>query len=111
MIEKKTSLDRIEVLADGTVQVRFQKQIVEDGNVIFAEPHRTIFPPGSDVDRQMMAVNLDLEAMGFPPVYDYPTLSAHVALAHTKETVAAYRKKTTAASEQSTSARPDESSR
>lgn len=91
MIEKRTVLNQIEVLPSGIVQVRFAKQLVEDGKVIAHEWHRTAIEPGVDVHAQMRAVNAHLVQIGAVPVAEYADLTAHVSLAHTPEKVAAFR--------------------
>jgi hypothetical protein len=50
MLSKETQIDKVEVLEDGTVQIRRATYIVEDG-VRIAGPnyHRKAFAPGDDV--------------------------------------------------------------
>lgn len=91
MIEKKTVLDQIEVQPNGIVQARFLKQLVENGNVLSQEYHRTVVEPGVDVAAQMAVVNAHLQAMGCAPCQDYKRLSDHVAVAQTPDVVAAFR--------------------
>jgi hypothetical protein len=61
-------LSQLEVQPDGTIQVRLDKQVVEDDNVLSREYHRTVLPPGTKVDQQMGLVNAHLAQMGWPPV-------------------------------------------
>ncbi len=57
-MHKQTILDQIEITRDGTINLRFAKEIVDDdGSVIGSEWHRTAIPPGQDVDAQIAAVN------------------------------------------------------
>lgn len=70
MISKQTIVDQIEIRRDGTMQVRFAVQVVEDGNVLSSDWHRTAFDPSTDVDQQMAAVNAHLESMGRAAVED-----------------------------------------
>lgn len=64
-MKKQTILDKIEIERDGAFGLRFAKQIVDDdGTVLHSEWHRTMLPPGGDLDRQMAAVNANLAEMG-----------------------------------------------
>lgn len=64
MLEKKTVIERIEIMAGGSIQVRFAKLIVEGEKVISHQWHRCAFDPGTDVDAVLAAVNNHLEQMG-----------------------------------------------
>jgi len=68
MIEKRVVLSQIEVQPDGTIQVRLEKQVVEDDVVLSREYHRTVITPLTKVDSQFAAVNSHLAEMGWPPV-------------------------------------------
>jgi hypothetical protein len=48
MLEKIVTVDRIEVLENGSVQVRTKTAIVEDGKQISGTFHRHVVAPGSD---------------------------------------------------------------
>lgn len=48
MLEKIVSVDRIEVLESGVVQVRTRTSIIEDGKQISGSFHRTSIQPGDD---------------------------------------------------------------
>lgn len=61
-------LGQIEMRSNGSVGVKLMKQVEEDGEVLFSEPHRTEILQGGDVDAQMDVVNQHLEAMGYPAV-------------------------------------------
>jgi hypothetical protein len=89
MIEKKTVLDQIEITANGTVQFRLAKLLVEDGVVLSREWHRSVIQPGGDVDKQMVIVNAHLVELGAAECTDYAQLTAHVATAHAVATGAA----------------------
>ena len=91
MIEKRTTWDKIEILPNGIVQVRFVKQLVEDGVVLMSEYHRTSLEPGTDPDRQMEVVNAHLVSMNCAPVQDYEELKRHCSVAHTNEKVASFK--------------------
>jgi archaellum component FlaF (FlaF/FlaG flagellin family) len=47
-LEKQTVVDKIEVVENGSVQVRTATRIVEDGNVISTSYHRHVVAPGQD---------------------------------------------------------------
>lgn len=47
-LEKVVVVDRIEVLEDGSVQVRTKTTIMEDGNQISGTFHRHVVAPGDD---------------------------------------------------------------
>ena len=48
MLEKIEAVDRIEVIEDGTVQVRTKTSIMEDGKEISNKFHRHVVVPGDD---------------------------------------------------------------
>lgn len=62
MIDKRTVYESTEALEDGSLQVKLRKEIVEDGRVIWSEPHRTVIHPGDDVDAVMDGVMAHLAA-------------------------------------------------
>ena len=68
MITKRTVISQIEVTEIGHLQIRFAKQIVEDGKVLMSEYHRTAVECGGSIDAQMVAVNNNLVEMGCMPV-------------------------------------------
>ena len=92
MITKRTTLDRVEVLANGTLQIRLLKIIAEDETVLAQQYHRTVVPPGTSIDEQFAAVNVHLQEMGFPAVgaEDIARLQRLVVVEHTPEVVNAY---------------------
>ena len=51
-LTKQTSIDKIEVLEMGQIQVREVTRIMEDGNELSASYHRLSFSPGDDVSNQ-----------------------------------------------------------
>ena len=92
-LAKRVILSQIEVQPNGTLQVRLDKQVVEDDAVLSREYHRTVVEPGVKVDDQMAAVNQHLAAMGWPAADE-----AHVErirriakVEHTAEVVKAHR--------------------
>jgi len=51
-LDKQTKIDRIEVVENGTVQVRQATIITEDGNQISRTFHRWCIAPGEDYSAQ-----------------------------------------------------------
>jgi hypothetical protein len=51
-LEKQISIDKIEVVENGVVQVRQITRIVEDGTELSASYHRWTLLPGQDVSDQ-----------------------------------------------------------
>jgi hypothetical protein len=52
MLEKVISVDLIEVVENGSVQVRTKTAIVEDGKQISGAFHRHVVAPGDDYSKQ-----------------------------------------------------------
>ena len=52
MLEKITSVDLIEALENGTLQVRTKTAIMEDGKQISGTFHRHVVAPGDDYSKQ-----------------------------------------------------------
>lgn len=76
-IERVTVVDQIEVNRGDAVQVRLALQLVENGEVISTQNHRTgVAYDGPGVDFQFEVVNGHLAQMGWPPL-DEPGI-AHV---------------------------------
>lgn len=71
-LEKVTSVDRIEVLDNGTVQVRTKTAIIEDGQQISGTYHRHTVVPGADYSKEDSRVQSICKAV------------------HTQEVIAAY---------------------
>lgn len=73
MLEKVIVVDRIEVLANGCVQVRTKTAIMEDGKQISGSYHRRVVAPGEDYNNEDARVQ------------------AICAATHTPEVIAAYQ--------------------
>jgi archaellum component FlaF (FlaF/FlaG flagellin family) len=73
MLEKVTSVDLIEVVENGTVQVRTKTAIMEDGKQISGSFHRHVVVPGDDYSGEDTRVKAICAAM------------------HTADVVAAYK--------------------
>jgi hypothetical protein len=52
MLEKIEVVDRIEVVENGTVQVRTATKIMEDGKQISGTFHRHVIAPGDDYSKE-----------------------------------------------------------
>ena len=49
---KKTVVDKIEVLENGTLQVRSATRVLEDGEVLSSSFHRHVLTPGADTSNE-----------------------------------------------------------
>jgi hypothetical protein len=77
MLEKITTVDRIEVLENGCVQVRTKTAIIEDGKQISGNFHRHVVAPGDDYSAEDSRVK------------------AICAATHTADVIAAYKESLT----------------
>ena len=73
MLEKVISVDLIEVIENGSIQVRTKTAIMEDGKQISGQFHRHVVAPGADVSGEDAKVQ------------------AIAAAVHTAEVIAAYQ--------------------
>ena len=73
MLEKVVSVDLIEVIENGSIQVRTKTAIMEDGKQISGQFHRHVVAPGDDVSGEDAKVQ------------------AIAASIHTAEVIAAYQ--------------------
>jgi len=51
-LTKQTVVDKIEVLENGTLQVRSATRVLEDGEVLSSSFHRHTLAPGSDTSNE-----------------------------------------------------------
>jgi hypothetical protein len=51
-LTKETAVDKIEVLENGTLQVRSATRVLEDGEVLSSSFHRHVLAPGSDTSNE-----------------------------------------------------------
>ena len=72
-LEEKSVVDKVEVLLNGSIQVRRRDQILKDGVEIAATYHRHVVVPGDDVSNED------------------PRVAAIAAATWTEEVVAAYQ--------------------
>ena len=68
MLEKVISVDLIEVIENGTLQVRTKTAILEDGKAISSQFHRHIVVPGADVSAEDAKVQAIASAVHTPAV-------------------------------------------
>lgn len=68
MLEEIKIIDKIEVVENGTLQVREATRIMKDGEQIAQTYHRTSFAPGSDVSGQPVNVQAVASAVWTPEV-------------------------------------------
>lgn len=67
-LEKKISVDLIEVLENGCVQVRTKTAILEDGKEISSSFHRHVVAPGDDYSAEDAKVQAICAAIHTPEV-------------------------------------------
>ena len=72
-LEEKSVIDKVEVLLNGSIQVRRRDQILKDGVEVAASFHRHVVHPGDDVSNED------------------PRVAAIAAATWTDEVVAAYQ--------------------
>lgn len=94
-MEKRVIVDQIEITNEGHTQVRMCKQVIDAGNVLASEYHRTSVVVGGSVDDQFRAVNDHLASMGWPAVSadEISHIAKLAAVAATPEKVASYQAK------------------
>ena len=51
-LSKETVVDKIEVLENGTIQVRAATRVLEDGEVLSSSYHRHVLQPGDDLTNE-----------------------------------------------------------
>jgi len=51
-LSKETVVDKIEVLENGTIQVRAAIRVLEDGEVLSSSYHRHVLQPGDDLTNE-----------------------------------------------------------
>ena len=51
-LTKETVVDKIEVLENGTLQVRTATRVLEDGEVLSSSFHRHVLAPGEDTSNE-----------------------------------------------------------
>jgi len=61
-LTKETVVDKIEVLENGTLQVRSATRVLEDGEVLSSSFHRHVLTPGADTSNEDAKVTAIAEA-------------------------------------------------
>lgn len=82
-LEKKEVVDLMEVLENGTVQVRVKTAILEDGKEISSKFHRHVVAPGDDYSKEDAKVQVICSSVQTPEVvaaYEAAKIAAQVAL-------------------------------
>jgi hypothetical protein len=51
-LSKETVIDKIEIIENGSLQIRQAIRIIEDGNIVSQSFHRYVLHPGQDVAEQ-----------------------------------------------------------
>ena len=92
-LSKRVILDQIEITASGIIQVRYRKEVVEDGNVLSFEYHRTSLRPGDSWPDLAASVDGDLIRRGWTAqdIAGRARVNAVVNLEHTPAVIAAFR--------------------
>jgi hypothetical protein len=67
-LTKEVAIDKIEVVENGTLQVRQVTRVMEDGKELSSSYHRWSFPPNSDVSAQPANVQAIASAAWTPEV-------------------------------------------
>ena len=67
-LEKQTVTDKIEVLENGTLQIRTATRILEDGVALSSSFHRHVLAPGDDLSEQDAKVSAIATATWTPEV-------------------------------------------
>jgi hypothetical protein len=73
MLEKVTSVDLIEVIENGCIQVRTKTAIKEDGVEISSKFHRHVVVPGADVsgeDAKVQAIAASIHTAAVVAAYE-----------------------------------------
>jgi hypothetical protein len=81
MLEKVTTADLIEVLENGTLQVRTKTAIKEDGVEISSKFHRHVVVPGADVsgeDAKVQAIAASIHTADVIAAYQAATAAQGV---------------------------------
>lgn len=68
MLEKVILVDRIEVIENGSVQVRTKTAIIEDGKQISSTFHRHVVAPGDDYSKEDARVKAICQVTHTPEV-------------------------------------------
>ena len=81
MLEKVTSVDLIEVVENGSIQVRTKTAVKEDGVEISSKFHRHVVVPGADVsgeDAKVQAIAASIHTAEVVAAYEAAQVVAQV---------------------------------
>lgn len=67
-LTKEQAIDKVEVVENGTIQVRQVTRIMEDGKELSSSYHRWSYAPGSDISEQPANVQAIAQAAWTPEV-------------------------------------------
>lgn len=93
---KQTRLDKTEIFGDGTIEVRFARELVDDdGTVTGMGSYTTVCEPGVDIDARFAAENEHFTANNIVPVgpADIARVKALAQTVWTAEVISAYAEK------------------
>lgn len=68
MLEKKSVIDKIEILEDGTLQIRKKDTILENGRELSFSYWRTTILPGDSLDKQIEDIKNDSRIISILPI-------------------------------------------
>lgn len=94
MAEKRTVVSQIEITESGAIQLRLEKQVIENGEVLVTRYHRTVIEPGIDVADQVAEVNRHIVSTGDKALgaNELERIKRMAAVVHTPEVVTAFGK-------------------
>ena len=99
MIKKQTSVEQIEIKANGVIQIRFALDLTEDGNRISRQWHRVSIEPGAALatiraanETHFANPNGGVPGAPWPAIPDaeWNEVLEYVKIAHTPERIAAF---------------------
>lgn len=93
---KLTVFSEVKCTADGTTEIRLEKQVVDAaGKAEATRYHRFLLEPGASLEAQLDDIYDHIKEDGYPPLSqaDLDRLRAIVGVEHTPARVAAFRKK------------------
>jgi hypothetical protein len=92
MLTKRTVVSQLEITEAGTIQVRLEKQVVEDGVVLSKEYHRTVVAPGESAADVIAEVNRHLKDTKHAELEDHEVARVQriAAVEHRPAVVAAF---------------------
>lgn len=67
-LSKEQVIDKVEVIENGTIQVRQVTRIMEDGKELSSSYHRWSYTPGSDISEQPANVQAIAQVVWTPEV-------------------------------------------